>query len=163
MPIFKKIEFLVHFWQYGSVTFFGLGQKTRSDFFHKTMTFDFLSSQFWWAETYATLMTQTLFSDFVIRVCRGGILKMVDFDHLGYDLNHWFFGWYRKFYSDLPSSYSVPLTLIPWPCMNHAFFMHRGQVQFGFWRQKSVSFCAAALWIEVLQSRGALGEIHRMC
>ena len=87
MSNLAKIEFLAHFWQYGSVTLFWRGQKTRSDFFHKTMTFDFLSSQFWWAETCATLMTQTLFSDFVIRGCRGGILIMVDFDHLGYDLN----------------------------------------------------------------------------
>ena len=73
MSNLAEIEFLAHFWQYGSVTFFGLGQKTRSDFFHKTMTFDFLSSQFWWAETCATLMTQTLFSNFVIRGCRKGI------------------------------------------------------------------------------------------
>ena len=73
MPFLGDNEFLAHFWQYGSVTLFGRGQKTRSDFFHKKMTFDFLSSHFWWAETCATLMTQTLFSNFVIRGCREGI------------------------------------------------------------------------------------------
>ena len=35
MSIFAKVEFLAHFWQFGSVTFFWLGQKTKSDYFHK--------------------------------------------------------------------------------------------------------------------------------
>ena len=51
------------------------------------MTFDFLSGHFWWAETCATIVTQRLFLIFVIRGCHGGIQIMVDFDHLGYDLN----------------------------------------------------------------------------
>ena len=50
MSNLAEIEFLAHFWQYGSVTFFGLGQKTRSDFFHKKITLDLLSNLFWWPE-----------------------------------------------------------------------------------------------------------------
>ena len=34
IPKLDKIEFLAHFWQYGSVTLFWLGQKTKSDFFY---------------------------------------------------------------------------------------------------------------------------------
>ena len=46
MSNLAEIEFLAHFWQYGSVTFFGLGQKTRSDFFYKKITFYLLSNLF---------------------------------------------------------------------------------------------------------------------
>ena len=46
MSNLAEIEFLAHFWQYGSVTYFGLGQKTKSDFFHKRITFCLLSNFF---------------------------------------------------------------------------------------------------------------------
>ena len=38
MPLLAKVEFLAHFWQFFSLTFFWLGQKTKSDFFHKRIT-----------------------------------------------------------------------------------------------------------------------------
>ena len=46
MSNLAEIEFLAHFWQYGSVTFSGLGQKTKSYFFHKRITFCLLSNHF---------------------------------------------------------------------------------------------------------------------
>ena len=39
-------EFLAHFWRFDPDSFFGLDQKTRSDFFHKTITFYFLIDPF---------------------------------------------------------------------------------------------------------------------
>ena len=46
VPLLAKVESLAHFWQFGSVTFFWLGQKTKSDFFHKIITFYLLSNLF---------------------------------------------------------------------------------------------------------------------
>ena len=46
MPFLADNEFLAHFWQYDPGTFFRLGQKTRSDFFHKRITFYLLSKPF---------------------------------------------------------------------------------------------------------------------
>ena len=62
-------EFLADFYQFGPVTFFWPGHKTKSDFFHIRMTFVFLSGHFWWSEKCAIVMTQTLFLIFVIRGC----------------------------------------------------------------------------------------------
>ena len=46
MSNLAKIEFLSHFWQYGSVTYFGLGQKTKSDFFSQNNHFLFTKQLF---------------------------------------------------------------------------------------------------------------------
>ena len=41
MPFIGDNEFLAHFWQYDPVTFFRLGQKTKSDFFSQKNHFLF--------------------------------------------------------------------------------------------------------------------------
>ena len=46
MSNLAEIEFLAHFWQYGSVTFFALGQNTRSDFFSQKNHFLFTEQPF---------------------------------------------------------------------------------------------------------------------
>ena len=43
MPFLGDNEFLAPFWQFDTVTFFRLGQKTKSDFFHKKITFCFIA------------------------------------------------------------------------------------------------------------------------
>ena len=55
-------------------------------------------------------MTQMLFLISVIRGCCGGDLDNGWFwsPRVWPKPLQWFFGWYPKFYSDLPSSYSVP-------------------------------------------------------
>ena len=46
IPLLVANEFLAHFWQFDPVAFFRLGQKTKSDFFHKRITFYVLSESF---------------------------------------------------------------------------------------------------------------------
>ena len=46
MQFLADDEFLAHFWQYEPVTFFRLGQKTKSDYFHERITFYLLSDPF---------------------------------------------------------------------------------------------------------------------
>ena len=46
MPLLAKLEFLAHFWQFGSVKFFWPGQKTKSDFFSRKNHFLFTEQRF---------------------------------------------------------------------------------------------------------------------
>ena len=64
MSILAKVEFLAHFWQFGSVTFFWLGQKTKSDFFHKRITSYLLSKLIQWLEKCAIVIPQNQFGKF---------------------------------------------------------------------------------------------------
>ena len=64
MPFSTKIGFLDHFWQTGSVAFFWSDQKTKSDYFVKTINFHFLSKLFWWLEKWATVIAQNYFGKF---------------------------------------------------------------------------------------------------
>ena len=64
MLILAKIEFLAHFWQFGSVTFFRLGHKTKSHFFPKRITSLLLSKLIQWLEKCATVISQNQFGIF---------------------------------------------------------------------------------------------------
>ena len=75
MPNFVWIEFFAHFWQYCSVTFFWLGQKTKSDFFHKRITSYLLNNAFWRPEKLAAVLHQSYFGKFCYCVPMWKILK----------------------------------------------------------------------------------------
>ena len=75
MPILADSEFLTNFWQYDQVTYFRLGQKTKSDFIHKRMNSYLLSNPFFGAEKGAAVksvfpesstFSKTIF-DFLVR------------------------------------------------------------------------------------------------
>jgi len=76
MPYLAKIGFLAHFCHFGSVTFFWLGQKIKSDFHHKIITSYLLSNPFLWPEKLAAIITQIFFADFVIGSHRGRFRNM---------------------------------------------------------------------------------------
>ena len=66
IPLLTKVEFLAHYWQFGPVTFFWLGQKTKSDFFHKRITSYLLSNVFCGQKNRLQYYTKTTLENFVI-------------------------------------------------------------------------------------------------
>ena len=74
---------MAHFCHFGLVTFFWLGQKTKSDFFHKIITSYLLSNPFLWPEKLAAIITQTYFGRFCYCVPPWKILKHGFFEPLG--------------------------------------------------------------------------------
>ena len=76
-------EFLAHFWQYDPVTFFRLGQKTKSDSFHKRINVYLLNDLFQWPEKQAAVLTQNYFGKFCCCVPMWAILKHGLFQPLG--------------------------------------------------------------------------------
>ena len=83
MPYLAQIGFLAHFCHFGPVTFFWLGQKTKSDFFHKIITSYLLGYPFLWPEILAAVITQTYFGRFCYCVPGWKILKHGFFEPLG--------------------------------------------------------------------------------
>ena len=78
-----QIGFLAHFCHFGLVTFFWLGQKTKSDFFHKISTSYLLRNPFLWPEKLAAVITQTYLGRFCYSVPPWKILKHGFFEPLG--------------------------------------------------------------------------------
>ena len=66
IPLLAKVEFLAHYWQFGSVTFFWLGQKTKSDFFDKRITSYLLNNAIWWLDNRLQYYTKTTLENYVI-------------------------------------------------------------------------------------------------
>ena len=83
IPYLAQIGFLAHFCHFGPVTFFWLGQKTKSDFFHKIITSYLLSNPFLWPEKLAAVITQTYFGRFCYCVPPWKISKHGFFESLG--------------------------------------------------------------------------------
>ena len=62
---------------------FWLGQKTKSDFFHKIITSFLLSNPFWWPEKLVALINQIYFGKICYCVPRWSISKHGFFEPLG--------------------------------------------------------------------------------